>query len=99
MKRISFLIGSVFLSVSAMAAGPYEMGRLEVGGVTCQWTTPVKKSCYQADMARTQPKFMNCFDSKVNRAERCKDEACVQRIITESASACCKQTRGQIIGE
>ncbi len=94
--RWIFIFSVFLLNINTShAAGPYEMGSIEIDGYTCRWTTTVRKSCYAADMKKIQKDFISC-DEKYVQQKHCRDIECINREVKQAASYCCTKTGGNI---
>lgn len=95
--RLIFILPAFLLSANvSQAAGPYEMGSIGVSGseYKCRWTSPVRKSCYKADMQKIIKDFNSCYTKHMQQIQ-CKDVECIKREVEDGASDCCSKTGGK----
>lgn len=97
-KVLLFLLLTIGTAIGAKAAGPYEIGGIDLGSATCRWTTYTKKSCYKADAQKKIAEFNACIDPQFKAiGNKCRDEACIDKKIDEIAKRCCTKTKGHLV--
>ena len=87
------------LSVSniASAGGPYEVGRMNIDGSTCVWTSYIEQNCTHEEMQKNVKAMQDCLDPQFDAGmEDCETDACVRERIRQIASDCCYQAGGEM---
>ena len=99
MKQISSYIfcGLLLASGIARAEGPYEVGRMNIDGNVCVWTSYIEQNCTREEMQKNVKAMQDCLDPQFDAGmEDCPSEECVRERIREIATDCCEQAGGNI---
>ena len=89
--------GVLFVSNIALADGPYEVGKMNIDGNTCVWTSYIEQDCTHEEMQKNVKAMQDCLDPQFEAGmEDCETEACVRERIRQIASDCCEQAGGSI---
>ena len=89
--------GLLLISGMAHADGPYEVGRMNIDGNVCVWTSYIKQDCTREEMQENVMAVQDCLDPQFDAGmEDCETDACVRERIRQIASDCCYQAGGSI---
>ena len=89
--------GLLLISGMAHADGPYEVGRMNIDGNVCVWTSYIKQDCTREEMQKNVKAMQDCLDPQFDAGmEDCETDACVRERIRQIASDCCYQAGGSI---
>lgn len=99
MKRfgICAFCGLLLVSCMARAGGPYEVGKMNIDGNTCVWTSYIEQDCTREEMQKNVKAMQDCLDPQFDAGmEDCPSEECVRERIRQIASDCCYQAGGEM---
>ena len=95
---LSFICGGlIMMTTVALAGGPYEVGRMNIDGNTCVWTSYIKQDCTREEMQQKVAEMQACLNPQFDAGmEDCPSSACVRERIRTIAMDCCHETGGDM---